>query len=91
MNLVILLDGSDSIRSHQQAAKDEWGQALVKVGDFIDAFKLGERNAEQPDYLTFVQYSRDVSAHIEGKLDSYLGLEPYKKEPSIFSNFNLKI
>ena len=68
MNLVILLDGSDSIRSHQQSEKDEWGQALVKVGDFIDAFKLGQRNSEQSDYLTFVQYSRDVEAHILGKM-----------------------
>ena len=67
MNLVILLDGSDSIRSHHLAKKDEWGQALAKVGDFLDAFKLGERNTQQPDYLTFVQYSRDVTAHILGK------------------------
>ena len=68
MNLVVLLDGSDSIRSSKKEEKNEWGQALAKVGDFIDAFKLGQRNPNQPDYLSFVQYSREVNGHLLGAL-----------------------
>ena len=66
MNLVVLLDGSDSIRSSKKQEKNEWGQALAKVGDFIDAFKLGQRNPNQADYLSFVQFSREVNGHLLG-------------------------
>ena len=67
INLVVLLDGSDSIRSSKKEELDEWNLALNRVNDFIDAFKLGQRNERQEDYLSFVQFSRDVKGHLLGE------------------------
>jgi len=45
---------------------NEWGAALDKMGQFIEAFKLGERSDSIPDFLSFIQFSTDVHPHIIG-------------------------
>jgi hypothetical protein len=67
VNMIVLVDGSDSIRSSNQRHENEWLQTLEFVTNMAEEMKLGERsNALKfgPDYFSLIQFSDNTKDHI---------------------------
>jgi hypothetical protein len=62
VNLMVLVDGSESIRSSAYV-NDEWTETLDFVVKIGEKMRLGH-NDYGPDYFTFVQFADDTKDHI---------------------------